>query len=29
MEERRERAFESWVLIRIFGLKRYEITGEW
>jgi hypothetical protein len=28
-EERRPRAFENWVLRKIFGAKRDEITGEW
>jgi hypothetical protein len=28
-EERRLRVFENRVLRRIFGLKRYEVTGEW
>jgi len=28
-EERRVRAFENRVLRRIFGPKRYELTGEW
>ena len=28
-EERRLRAFENWVLRRIFGPKRDEVTGEW
>jgi len=28
-EERRLRVFENRVLRRIFGSKRYEVTGEW
>jgi len=28
-EERRLRVFENRVLRRIFGPKRYEVTGEW
>ena len=28
-EERRLRVFENRVLMRIFGGKRYEVTGEW
>jgi hypothetical protein len=28
-EERRLRVFENWVLRRIFGAKRDEVTGEW
>ena len=28
-EERRLRVFENWVLRRIFGHKRDEVTGEW
>jgi hypothetical protein len=28
-EERRLRIFENRVLMRIFGCKRYEVTGEW
>jgi hypothetical protein len=28
-EERRLRVFENWVLRRIFGSKRSEVTGEW
>jgi hypothetical protein len=28
-EERRLRVFENWVLRRIFGPKRDEVTGEW
>jgi len=28
-EERRLRVFENWVLRRIFGLKREEVTREW
>ena len=28
-EERRQRVFENWVLRRIFGPKRDEVTGEW
>jgi hypothetical protein len=28
-EERRLRVFENRVLTRIFGPKRYEVTGEW
>jgi len=28
-EERRLRVFENWVLRRIFGPKREEVTGEW
>jgi len=28
-EERRLGVFENWVLRRIFGLKRDEVTGEW
>ena len=28
-EERRLRVFENWVLSRIFGSKRDEVTGEW
>jgi hypothetical protein len=28
-EERRLREFEKWVLRRIFGPKRDEVTGEW
>ena len=29
MRESRLRLFENWVLRRIFGLKRDEVTGEW
>ena len=28
-EERRPRVFQNWVLRRIFGPKREEVTGEW
>jgi len=28
-EERRLRVFENWVLRRILGPKRDEVTGEW
>ena len=28
-DERRLRVFENWVLRRIFGPKRNEVTGEW
>jgi hypothetical protein len=28
-EEHRLRLFENWVLRRIFGPKRDEVTGEW
>jgi hypothetical protein len=28
-EERRLRVYENKVLRRIFGAKRYEVTGEW
>jgi hypothetical protein len=28
-KESRLRVFEKWVLRRIFGLKRDEVTGEW
>jgi hypothetical protein len=28
-EERRLRVFENEVLRRIFGAKRYKVTGEW
>jgi hypothetical protein len=28
-EEHRLRVFENWVLRRIFGPKRDEVTGEW
>jgi hypothetical protein len=28
-EERRLRVFENKVLRRIFGPRRYEVTGEW
>jgi hypothetical protein len=28
-EEHRRRVFEIWVLRRIFGPKRDEVTGEW
>ena len=28
-EERRLKVFESWLLRRIFGTKRDEVTGEW
>jgi hypothetical protein len=28
-EERRLKVFENRVLRRMFGLKRYEVTGEW
>jgi len=28
-EERRLKVFENWVLRRIFGPKRDEVTGEW
>jgi hypothetical protein len=28
-KERRLRVFENWVLRRIFGSKRDEVTGEW
>ena len=28
-EERRLRVFENWVLRKIFGPKREEVTGEW
>jgi hypothetical protein len=28
-EERRLRVFKNWVLRRIFGPKRNEVTGEW
>jgi hypothetical protein len=28
-EEHRLRVFENWVLRRIFGSKRDEVTGEW
>ena len=28
-EERKLRLFENMVLRRIFGLKRYEVMGEW
>ena len=28
-EERRLRAFDNWVLRRIFGHKMDEVTGEW
>ena len=28
-EERRLKVFENGVLRRIFGAKRYEVTGEW
>jgi hypothetical protein len=28
-EERRLRVFENWVLRRIFGPERDEVTGEW
>ena len=28
-EERRLRVFENWVLRRVFGPKRDEVTGEW
>jgi hypothetical protein len=28
-EEHRLRVFENRVLMRIFGPKRYEVTGEW
>jgi len=28
-EERRLRVFENWVLRRVFGAKRDEVTGEW
>jgi len=28
-EENRRRVFENWVLRRIFGLMRDEVTGEW
>jgi len=28
-EERRMRMFENWVLRRLFGSKRDEVTGEW
>ena len=28
-EKRRLRVFENWVLRRIFGPKRDEVTGEW
>jgi hypothetical protein len=28
-EERRLRVFENWILRRIFGPKRDEVTGEW
>jgi hypothetical protein len=27
--EHRLRVFENWVLRRIFGKKRYRVTGEW
>jgi hypothetical protein len=29
VEECRLRVFENWVLRRIFGPKREEVTGEW
>ena len=29
MEERRLRVYENWVLRRIFGTRRAEVTGEW
>jgi hypothetical protein len=28
-EKRRLRVFENWVLRRVFGPKRDEVTGEW
>ena len=28
-EERRLRVFENWVLRRIFGPRKDEVTGEW
>jgi hypothetical protein len=28
-EEHRLRVFENRVLMRIFGVKRYEVTGDW
>jgi hypothetical protein len=28
-EERRLRVYENWILRRIFGPKRNEVTGEW
>jgi hypothetical protein len=28
-EEYNQRVFNSWVLRKIFGPKRYELTGEW
>jgi hypothetical protein len=28
-EERRLRVIENWVLRRVFGPKRDEVTGEW
>jgi len=28
-EERRLRVFENWVLRRMFGSKKEEVTGEW
>jgi len=28
-EERKLRVFENMVLMRIFGPRRYEVTGEW
>jgi len=28
-EERWQRVFENWMLRRIFGLKRDEVTGVW
>ena len=28
-EERKLRVFENMVLRRIFGSRRYEVTGEW
>jgi hypothetical protein len=28
-EERKLRVFENMVLRRLFGLRRYEVTGEW
>jgi len=28
-EERRLRVYENWVLRRIFGPKKDEVTGEW
>jgi hypothetical protein len=28
-EERRLRVFETWVMRKVFGPKRDEVTGEW